>query len=225
MAPKATSVAGDKDLQSFCGYNKNTTKDINSVGSTCLVLIKGSRYTKSHSDLESQLVKENPKLKVALVDGSKRRLSFENPNLLPHDSFALKAYAIRNGTHYQTMVNPLTYDYLSNFVTNAVGSPLYDYQGDGHVPISLLKLSSPVFKRKSNDEEDIEDEEASTKKPKGSKKKPNKKEKESTKSDSKKGSSNDEDIHQKEKERIKRENMDRQSKQRLYDDEESVEYE
>lgn len=223
IAPKATPIINDKDLHKFCGFDKSESiaKDQRSVTETCIVLLKGTRYGKSHSELEAKLVRHNPKTKIAIVDASKKRLSFENPEEISADMFGLKVHAIRNGTHYYSMVNPVTWDYLSTFVSHAVGTPLYEYSGDGNTPISLLKLSSPVFTRKSSkkkvssdsskkskattddeeDEDDSEDEE-----------------KIEEQSKSYTSSSNTDDADIKERERIRRERMDRQSRERLFED-------
>ena len=61
----------------------------------------------------------------------------EDAESLP-DSFAMKIHALRNGTHHMSMVNPVTWDYLSTFVSHAV--PLYDFDGDGAAPVKLKKV-------------------------------------------------------------------------------------
>lgn len=149
FSPKATLVTSDKDLWKFCGFSKNSTR-ARPIDDTCIVLLKGSRYSKTHIDMESRLVKENPRLNFALVDATKRRLSFENPYEISADLFALKVHAFRNTTHYLSMVNPITDDYLSTFIAHAIGTPSSVYNGDISEPISLLKLSSPVFSRKAD---------------------------------------------------------------------------
>mmetsp|Transcript_107487 Transcript_107487/g.210692 ORF Transcript_107487/g.210692 Transcript_107487/m.210692 type:complete len:411 (+) Transcript_107487:11-1243(+) len=143
MAPKPTLVKSDKELQKFCGFDKNNTMDVRSIGTTCVVLLRGTRHSKVHSDLEKRLVLEYPRTRLAAVDATKMRLSLEQTTeLVPADSFALKLHALRNGTHYMTMVNPATWDYLNTFVGQAVGTPLYGFSGDADVPTRLVKAKS-----------------------------------------------------------------------------------
>ena len=61
---------------------------------------------------------------------------------MPADSFALKVHALRNGTHSMSMVNPVTWDYTSTFVGHAMGTPLYDFEGEASVPIGIKKLAA-----------------------------------------------------------------------------------
>jgi hypothetical protein len=143
MAPKPTVVNADKDLHKFCGFDKNTTTDVRSIGDTCVVVLRGTRYGKVHTDLEKRLVLEYPQVRFAALDATKKRLSFEETTeFVAADNFALKLHALRNGTHYITMVNPATWDYLTTFVGQAVGTPLYGYTGDGNVRTHLVKARS-----------------------------------------------------------------------------------
>jgi hypothetical protein len=192
FSPKATLVTSDKELRKAClGNVKNETSRDNLVintESTCIVLLKGVKHGKTHADIEARLVRENPKLKVVLVDATKKRLSFENPDEMPADIFGLRVHAIRNMTHYISMVNPVTWDYLSTFVGHSAGSPLSAYSGSLQEPISLLKLSSPVFQRKSkskqqrataavdvDDDDEGDDDQTATAAKKASSKKPHRK--------------------------------------------------
>ena len=176
FAPKPTLITNDQELSKFCGFlNKNYSSDLNSVGTTCIVLIKGTRYNKLLTEIETKLVLEHPKTKIALIDGSKRRFSFENPHELTPDLFGLKAYALRNSTYYMNMINPVTSDYLNTFVSKAIGSPLRSFEGKSNETYSLLKVSSAVFKRKLKKKDDFnqddnEDDENDNKRKKTNKK-------------------------------------------------------
>lgn len=152
MAPKAVEVLTDKDLMKHCGFSttkKATNADANNRGETCFVLVKGSKFTKSHADLEERIIRTNPKVKIATIDAVKKRLSFEDPEALPGNSFALKIHALRNSTHHMSMVNPLTWDYLSTFMSQAISSPSYSYTGDAKSPIKLIKTGSSAFKSRT----------------------------------------------------------------------------
>ena len=137
MAPKPTEVHTGKDLNKFCGFDKaeKAVIDENQISETCIVIMRGKKYAKLHADMEKRLVLEFPKARVAALDAAKRRLSFEDNNapagaaseLIPADAFALKLFALRNGTHFMPMVNPATSDYMRTFATRAVGAALYDY--------------------------------------------------------------------------------------------------
>ena len=149
-AARATEVQSDKELSAHCGFARNVTFDDRSVGETCVVLVKGKRHGKKQVELEEWLVHAFPKVKMASVDATKRRLSFEDPAALPADDFALKVHALRNGTHSLTMESPLTWDYLNTFVSHAVGSPLFSFESDG-LRVSLVKTgaASSAFKDRS----------------------------------------------------------------------------
>ena len=152
MAPKGVDILTDKDLMKNCGFsvvNKSANADPNSRGETCFVLVKGSKYTKFHSDLEERIVRAYPKVKIVKVDAVKKRLSFEDPETLPGSMFALKMHALRNSTHYMSMVNPLTWDYVSTFMSQAISSPSYSYSGETSSVIKLIKTGSSAFKNRS----------------------------------------------------------------------------
>jgi hypothetical protein len=149
MAPNPTMVYSDKELRSFCGFDKTIVKDENSITDTCLVIVKGKRHTKAQTDLIQKLVLNKPKLKIAMVDAIKNRLSIEDIPSSPADNFAIKVHALRNGTHFLTMQNPPTRDYLDTFVSHALGVPLYGYNDlDGEV-IKLVKPVTPKKEKKA----------------------------------------------------------------------------
>ncbi|KAJ1397096.1 hypothetical protein B484DRAFT_407120 [Ochromonadaceae sp. CCMP2298] len=147
MAPKPTEISSDKELRRYCGFDKANVTDVRSITDTCLILLRGSRYSKIHSDLERKLVQAYPRVRMAAISASKRRLSLEE-EMLPADHFALKLHALRNGTHYLTMVNPATWDYMNTFVGQAVGTPLYGFSGEGAEPIRLIKAPAPKKEKK-----------------------------------------------------------------------------
>ena len=151
MAPKGVEVYSDKDLMKHCfsPVNKTAIPDVNSRGETCFVLVKGTKYNKFNSDLEERIVRANPKLKIATIDAVKKRLSFEDPETLPASMFEMKVHALRNGTHYMSMVNPMTWDYVTTFMSQAVSSPSYSFSGDPKTPIKLMKTGSSAFKNRS----------------------------------------------------------------------------
>jgi hypothetical protein len=150
MGPKGVEVITDKDLMKACGFNvvnKSAPVDTNSRGETCFVFVKGAKYTKG--SLEERIIRANPKAKIATVDAVKRRLSFENPEAMSADMFDLKVHALRNGTHYMSMVNPPTWDYVSTFMSTASSSPSYSYTGDYKSPVKLIKTGSSAFKSRT----------------------------------------------------------------------------
>ena len=153
-AARATEVLSDKDLRTYCGFARNFTTDKHSVGDTCVVLLKGNKQrladNKNLKHLEEWLVKAFPRVKMVSLDAEKKRLSFEDAKRLPASEFALKAHALRNGTHFMTMENPMTWDYLHTFVSHAVGTPLFDYE-DNEGPVGLVKTGATTssFKDRS----------------------------------------------------------------------------
>ena len=128
LAPRATEIFSDQDLNKYCNFNAKTyTDDDKSIGHTCLVFVKGKRHSKTSIDLEEKIIRAYPRQKYVTLDGVKRRLSFEDDADSPVDTFALKVYALRNGTHHMTMSNPSTWDFMNTFVSHAVGTPLYGF--------------------------------------------------------------------------------------------------
>lgn len=152
MAPRALDIVTDKELRSHCGF-KNTTRNEHSIGDTCIVLLKGRRHKneKKYLDLEELLIRAYPRVKMVSLDASKRRLSFEDTEALPAENFAIKVHALRNGTHSLSMVNPVTWDNLNTFVAHALGVMLLSYDGEGTVPVQIVKTgaASSAFKDRS----------------------------------------------------------------------------
>jgi len=153
LAPRATEIVTDKDLNKYCGFNKNTyTTDDKSIGNTCIALLKGKRHSATHVTLEEKLIKENPRVKYISIDATKRTLSFEDTESgASPDNYGLKVHALRNGTHFMSMVNPITWDYLSTFASHAIGTPLYSFEGDSDTSIVMKKAmkSSSAFRDRS----------------------------------------------------------------------------
>lgn len=148
MAPNPTLVHSDKELRSFCGFDKNIVEDENSITDTCLVIVKGKKFTKAQTDLAQKLVLNNPKVKIASVEAIRNRLSIEDIPSMPADNFAVKVHALRNGTHFLSMQNPPTRDYLDTFVSHALGAPLYEFNDYNGIPIKLIKTPIPKKEKK-----------------------------------------------------------------------------
>lgn len=140
LAPKATVVKSDKHLWQHCALAKNIVYDDRDIAETCILMVKGTKFTSATAQLEQRLVQAFPRVKFAMIDAAKMRMTFEDPDGMPPDYFALKLHALRNGTHYQSMVNPITWDYLNTFVSSAVAAPLYDFQGDASQTIHAMKV-------------------------------------------------------------------------------------
>lgn len=155
LTPKGAKIVSNEQLEKFCGHDKDFTDDVRSVGDTCFVWLKGKRHDKFHDDLEQKLILQHPRIKLAMVDARKKRLSFENPLSLPAEDFAMKLHAIRNGTHYLTMNTPPTWDYLSTFASHALQSPLYGFTGDNEDPVKLLTPKKPKSQKKKKDKKKI----------------------------------------------------------------------
>lgn len=147
LSAKATVVKSDKQLWQHCAFQKNLIYDDRDISDTCFVIVKGSKFVNSNFLLEQRLVQQYPRSKFASVDANKHRLSFEDADALPADHFAMKIHALRNGTHYMTMVNPTTWDYMNAFVSSALASPLYDFSGEGNAPLALMKLKDLQAKK------------------------------------------------------------------------------
>jgi hypothetical protein len=143
FAPKPYPVSSDKELNKFCGFAKDVATARHSVTTTCIVLQKGSQFTDYHSDLAARLVRSYPRSKVAVIDASARRFSFEHPqNAKPAEDISLEVFAIRNGTHFLQMNNKaLTWDYVNTFVASAIATPLYGFDEEPYGAVRLVKPS------------------------------------------------------------------------------------
>ena len=75
-------------------------------------------------------------------------IAFEDPQILPASMFEMKVHALRNSTHYMSMENPLTWDYVSMFISQAISSPSYSFTGDSKQPVKLIKTGSSAFKNR-----------------------------------------------------------------------------
>lgn len=216
MAPKPTPVFSDKDMRKFCAFGgKNAVHDTRETTPTCLVLLKGAKYTKVHADLEKRLVQQFPKVKIASVDAKKKRLSFEETgDYLSHEHFALKIHALRNGTHFMSMVNPITWDYVNTFVSQAVDTPLYGFSTDAPLPVSLNKVKT------AQQIQDAKDKRLARAKPKAKVEPPTG----TTASAATEVSPEVAEAERIRKERLRREQMERQAQEHLFseaDDEDS----
>ena len=163
LAPKALHIDTDNDLKRICGFGKKKKSrneeeeeeeesEMSSIKNTCLVLIKGAQHSKKHAELEEKLLRHMPRAKIGIVDASKKRLSFEDVEDQPADSFSLQVYALREGTHYLPMTNAVTWDYLSTFVSYAFAQPLsaYSVPQAGGRAIKVVKVSSAFRDRSSS---------------------------------------------------------------------------
>ena len=166
LTPQVKEIASDRELNALCGFDKPSETDMSSIKNTCIVLVKGTRYTKILTDTIEKLIKHIPRIRIAMIDGSKRRLSYEDIDLIPSDSFGLKVYALRAGGHYLTMTNPLTYDYLTTFVSYAFSQPLSEYTDTAESPknIKILRIST-ILKNKRDAKKAKDKKQASANKP------------------------------------------------------------
>lgn len=146
LSPKSISIKSDKQFHKVCDFEKSTTHDDRDITPTCVVMVKGEKYqqhAKIQSDLERRLILEYPQTRFVMIDGKQHRLSFEDVEEMPYDQFGLKVHAVRNGTHFLSMVNPITWDYLNTFVSNAVSSPLYNF--NEHNDDDLVRILKPAI--------------------------------------------------------------------------------
>lgn len=136
LLPRGTDVASDRELAKECAFAA-----AKSSMDTCLVLLKGARFGRTHADIEERLVQTHPRARIVSVDASKLRLSFDGD--ASADSFALRMHALRNGSHFLSMTSPATLDYMLSFAAQALGSPIEAYSA---AEVKLLKVSSSAFK-------------------------------------------------------------------------------
>lgn len=168
--PNAVAVDSHKQFLKYCQFHKHYTNDLNDIQPTCILIFKGDRYqSKLHKELEQRLVSDYPHVRFGFVDGNKFRLSRDD--IVTPDTYGIKLYAVRNGTHHLEMINPPTWDYLDTFVSHAASVPLGDYRsGKGEVKLVKPKSTTKTSTRKSKraeekkkkvvEEEEIDENEA-----------------------------------------------------------------
>lgn len=221
LAPKSPHIDTDNDLKRICGFGKKKKpvnpddeeeeeSEMSSIKNTCLVLIKGAQHSKKHAELEEKLIRHMPSVKIGIVDASKKRLSFEDVETQPADSFSLQVYAVREGTHYLPMTNAVTWDYLSTFVSYAFAQPLsaYSVPQEGGRSIKVVKVTS-AFRDRTKPRSGTK----SSKKPSSA---PSTKSSSTKKASSVKDSKSSAETDTRtdaERERRRRDDMDRQSQQ------------
>lgn len=161
MRAQAGLITSDNDFLKQCAFSKQNGS------STCIVLVKGTKYSEAQVEIEEKLVKKYPKVKFGKITGSMSTFNFEAPsdsskkNMKNHDKlsipkpseYALRMYAIRDGTHYLLMTYSPTWNYIDTFVTHALNAPTEDFQpfGDSsktNVTIHLNKKSSSFKSRR-----------------------------------------------------------------------------
>jgi hypothetical protein len=69
--PKAREIGTDIELKRICNFGKPLDPEasqMSSIKNTCIVIVKGSLYSKTHSDLEERLIRHVPRAKVCIVE-------------------------------------------------------------------------------------------------------------------------------------------------------------
>jgi hypothetical protein len=130
-----------KDLGKRCSSAASSDTD------TCIVILKGSKYTSAHVAVEENLVKQFPKMKIVSIDAVKYRLSFEDTEKSRADSFSMKLHAIRKGGYFLSMHDPPSWENVEAFASRAMSTDLDQY--DGHGDIQLVAAPSKGFKKRA----------------------------------------------------------------------------
>ena len=235
LAPRGTEVNNDKQLVKLCNFSSDSVPS--STATTCLIIIKGNRFTKEHAQLEAQLVLAHPDVPIASVDAKKRRLSFEDTIELPADQFAMKIHALRDSVYYLSMVYPISAENIKSFVDHALSTTTSTYFGDKSTSVRLVKPAVPSFKSRGGTTNPKYPEEQNSKQsndPKKSSKTQSERKTESsstnagnsgTSSESSNSGSNsaeEDQVRRQQRESEIRENMERKRKEYLYDDNNEV---
>jgi len=140
ISARAVEVGSDKDFARECSAASAADNE------TCIVVLKGTKYTSAHVTIEENLVKQFPKIKVVSIDAVKHRLSFEKPEKSPASGFSLKIHAIRKGGYYYSMSGPPGWESVEEFVTQAIALGLDEYKGHGDVKV--VAAPSKGFKKR-----------------------------------------------------------------------------
>jgi hypothetical protein len=151
MAAKPTNVISDKELKNGCYWRRNeTVVDLDAVTDTCFAIVRGAKYTDMHKGWEENLVKANSRIKFVGIPGSKSRLSYEDTANLPIEDFALQIHALRNGTHYISNVDSIqSWQDMNGFVEDSKIKKLSDFmESDNGIKIKEIVKKSK-FKDRS----------------------------------------------------------------------------
>jgi hypothetical protein len=158
MRAQAGLIVSDTDFTKQCAFAKQDE-------STCIVIVKGSKYTEAQAEIEEKMVKKYPKVKFGKITGSvstfnfettedsKKKKNSEKLSVPAASEYALRLYAIRDGTHYLPMTYSPTWNYIDTFVTHAINAPTEDFHpfGDSskaNTTIHLTKKGSSFKKRR-----------------------------------------------------------------------------
>jgi len=160
MRAQAGLITSDSDFSKQCAFAKQEDS------STCIVIVKGSKYSEAQAEIEEKMVKKFPKVKFGKITGSVATFNFETSESskkkkdseklsIPKASeYALRMYAIRDGAHYLPMTYSPTWNYIDTFVTHALNAPTEDFHpyGDStksNVTIHLNKKGSSFKSRRT----------------------------------------------------------------------------
>lgn len=136
LAPQSTNIASDKHLAKFCAKLP-----------TCIVFVKGTRYSKEDAAIEEKLVLSYPSMQIGSLVAISKRFSFEDISNLPADQFSMKFHALRNGTHYLSMTYPATWENVQSFVDYALKAPLTKYFEEEGQPVKVITPTLSFKKR------------------------------------------------------------------------------
>ena len=125
-------LLNNKEFQDSCQYKvKNSTKGVKSnednekvkiedYNGNCLVIMKGNRYTESHSSLIDSIIQEYYRYNVVIINSNDRRLSFEkylkDNSYLNPNNYAIKVYLIKNVTYYMELTQSPTHENIQQFM-------------------------------------------------------------------------------------------------------------
>ena len=224
LGPQSVNVVSTKELNKYCGFTeKNKVTDPLSITDTCVAFIKGKKYNASKSKkLEEIVIRETPRgVKFVSIDYVSNILSFDAS--LGYDDFDIKILAMRNGTHYLRMLdnNPATRDYFSTFITTAASTPLKGYSSN-HNLITIEKVSTSKSSKKKSSQENSKKNKSNSSDTKNSDASSKKEHRMDESMDSKEGgektknageSIDDIDKINREREKARREEMDRQARE------------
>lgn len=154
---KSTLVTSTKELLKSCNFNTTIPEE---ELNPCIVIVKGNQYNvQKHEILEERIIKYYKSMKIVSLDAKIHRLSFENANKVPADHFAMKLHAVKGMRKHLSMIYPLEWDNIQSFMVNAISQPLEGYD-DGAVKVirAPYKSKSKSSKTKSSKTKSSKDE-------------------------------------------------------------------
>jgi hypothetical protein len=150
IAAKGIPIGSSKELVANCGYSApiKALDGFDPDLDPCIVLMKGSKFSKEHRELEEKLVRGFKSIHFVSIQASKNRLSFEDSASNLGDQFGMKLHALKGNTSYLSMAYPMNWDNAKTFITSTMAKTNDEFNEDPSGKISVVAPASNRFKKR-----------------------------------------------------------------------------